>query len=96
LIYGVPKGEVRGHHAHISTKQFFICTNGQCTIECYDGKDKAEFVLNSPNQGLFLPEMIWSHQTYDVQETTLLTLCDKSYDENDYIRNFEKYHQYRK
>ncbi len=86
-VYGLT-AEVRGKHAHREVNQFFICMNGECIIRCDDGNEKREFKLNKRNTGLFMPTMIWSEQEYLSEDTVLLVLCDKSYDEAEYIRDY--------
>jgi dTDP-4-dehydrorhamnose 3,5-epimerase-like enzyme len=90
-IYDCKAGEVRGQHAHKTTKQFFVCLKGQCTVTCDDGSSKKKYVLNRYDKGLFIPEMIWAEQTYDVNDSILQVMCDTSYDESDYIRKYDEF-----
>ena len=62
VIFGVPKGEVRGEHAHRNCHQFLICVKGSCYISVDDGKKKEEHLLDSPNRGIHLSPMIWGAQ----------------------------------
>jgi dTDP-4-dehydrorhamnose 3,5-epimerase-like enzyme len=89
-VYGSTK-EVRGRHAHKRTKQFFICIHGKCIVKCDDGTNKKEFVLDEKNKGLLLPEMIWAEQFYMTDDTVLLVLCDKPYNEKEYIREYDQF-----
>ena len=86
-VYGGNK-EVRGGHAHKKCTQILICVRGKIDVNI-KGKDK--IVLSDPSVGLKIPPLIWSSQTYQKDETILMVLCDKKYDENDYIRSYSDY-----
>ena len=49
------------------------------------------YLLDSPEKGLFIPNMIWDEQIYESDDTILLVLSDTAYDKDDYIENWEKY-----
>ena len=89
-VYG-QTAEVRGKHAHRKVNQFFICMNGECTIKCDDGREQKQFILNTRDVGLYMPTMIWSEQVYSTADTILLVLCDDSYDESEYIRDYNTF-----
>ena len=38
-----------------------------------------------------LPPMIWAEQVYKLDKSILTVLCDRIYEEEDYIRNYNKY-----
>jgi dTDP-4-dehydrorhamnose 3,5-epimerase-like enzyme len=90
-VYGVPKGEVRGKHAHYKTNQVLICMAGECHIRCFDGEEWRSFTLNEPNQALFVPAGIWAEETYEQEGTVLMVLCDTAYAKSDYIFSMSKY-----
>ena len=90
-VYGVPKGEVRGRHAHHKTNQVLICMAGKCVIRCFDGFDWKEFILKEPNQALFIPVGIWAEEIYVNEGTVLMVLCDTSYSSKDYIFSLEEF-----
>jgi len=90
-IFDVPKGEIRGQHAHKKCQQLLICLQGECEIICKDGKNKKTFKLNSPDQGLYLPSMIWSTQKFVQKNSFLLVLTDQKFTESDYIRDYSQF-----
>lgn len=90
-VYGVPKGEVRGKHAHYKTNQVLICLHGQCDVRCFDGKEWGVYTLSEPNQALFVPNGIWAEETYVTENATLMVLCDTSYSQSDYIFDLDKF-----
>jgi dTDP-4-dehydrorhamnose 3,5-epimerase-like enzyme len=86
---------IRGQHAHKSCTQFLTCSRGAIDVFCTDGINKIKFELNHPKIGLLIPPSIWAEQKYKTNDASLTVLCDKNYDEDDYIRNYEKYIEYR-
>jgi len=90
-ILNVPKGEIRGQHAHKKCQQLLICLQGECEITCENGKSKKTFKLNSPDQGLYIPPMIWSTQKFIQKNSFLLVLADQKFSESDYIRDYNQF-----
>ncbi len=86
---------VRGHHAHKFCSQFLICASGSVEVIYTDGVDVMDFTLNRPNVGLYIPPSIWAEQRYKSDDATLTVLCDRGYEEEDYIREYSKYLKYR-
>lgn len=91
MVFDVPSAEVRGEHAHRSCQQFLICTKGKCAVVADDGRNREEFLLDSPHVGIYLPPMIWGVQYKYSQDATLLVFASELYDPNDYIRDYEEF-----
>ena len=90
-IFGTKPNIVRGKHAHKKLQQVVIVLNGFCKFLLDDGKEKKEVILNKPNHGLVISEMIW-REMYDFSsDCVLLVLASEYYDEKDYIRNYDKF-----
>ena len=90
-IYGVHDQEDRGEHSHHTTEQVLICLNGQIKVLCDDGKDEKEWILDKPNQALYIPNLIWDEQTYLTSGSVLLVLTNTNYDPSDYIEDYEEF-----
>ena len=90
-VYGVRDADIRGRHAHPKTKQLLICIHGKIEVLCDDGKDKRKYLLESPQQGLLIPEMIWDEQKYLSEDSVLLVITNTKYELNDYIHDFEEF-----
>lgn len=86
-VTGVPVGQLRGHHAHYRCHQMLICLNGALRINVDDGSRTREVTLSRPGQGLHIPPGLWSEQAYMEADTVALVLCDRAYEEEDYIRD---------
>ena len=85
------KGDIRGRHAHRHCSQLLICTNGAVEVKCDDSRATEIYVLDKPNFGLFIPPGIWADQKYIENNTILTVLCDRTFEEADYLRNYEDF-----
>ena len=85
------KGDIRGKHAHRHCSQLLICTNGAVEVKCDDSRTTEIYVLDKPNFGLFIPPGIWADQKYLENNTILTVLCDRPFEEADYIRNYDDF-----
>lgn len=90
-FYGVPEGQVRGHHAHKQNKKLLICTAGNIEVELENPAGKRfEFALERPHEGLLVPPLYWG--TYKFRNNaTMISLASELYDEDDYIRDYEAF-----
>ena len=59
--------------------------------ERFTGDKKESFLLDKPSVGLIIYPMVWAEQYYLKNNTILTVICDQKFDENDYIRNYQKY-----
>lgn len=91
LVYAVPSAEVRGEHAHRTCAQFLVCVHGQVSALVDDGEHRAEFRLDRPDIGLYVPPMIWGTQYRYSSDAVLLVLAAKAYDAGDYIRDYGEF-----
>jgi len=82
--------ETRGNHAHYKSKQLIICVNSCIKVGLDDGKNKKEYILDSPFIGLYIAPMIWD--TYEMSDDmVMLVLTDTHYDKKDYIYDYEEF-----
>ncbi len=90
-IYGVHDQKDRGEHSHYTTEQVLVCLNGKVKVLCDDGKDRKEWLLDKPNEALYIPSLIWDEQVYLIPDSILLVFANTHYDESDYITDYEKF-----
>lgn len=89
--YYTPESIVRGRHAHHQTQQLLIAVSGRITVNTEDAKGTIQtFVLDSPDQGLYIPPHVWHTMQYS-HSAVQLVLASTGYDENDYIRSFDEF-----
>ena len=91
LVFGVLDTRVRGEHAHHKCQQFMTCVNGQVSVVADDGENREEFLLNTPELGLYLPAMTWGVQYKYSVDAVLLVFASDYYDPNDYIRIYDEF-----
>ncbi len=90
FITDVPVGEVRGRHAHLICKQKLIVVSGRIELSMWFGEARTKLTLNR-GESVLIPERVWAEQKYLEQNTILLVLCDRPYDPEDYVRDFEEF-----
>jgi dTDP-4-dehydrorhamnose 3,5-epimerase-like enzyme len=91
LVFDVSSEQVRGEHAHRTLHQFLICVHGRCCVVADDGVHGQEFVLDSPNIGLYIPPMTWAVQYKYSRDGVLLAFTSDLYDPGDYIRDYAEF-----
>jgi len=89
-VANVPKGEIRGGHAHYNTKQVLICVKGEINVELRNSEFTMCYNLK-PNQQVFVDSMIWDSQKFMTGDDVLLSICSTKYDKKDYIEDFNKF-----
>ena len=88
------KGSIRGRHAHRNCSQLLICSNGALEVFCDNYSETSTYILDKPNLGLLISPGVWSEQKYLKEDTILTVLCDQKYNEEDYLRDYEKFSKY--
>jgi hypothetical protein len=90
------QNSVRGRHAHKQCTQFLVSVHGIIAVECDDGKNKAAFLLDRGDKGLLVPASIWGTETYRTDGAVLVVLCDRRYEEADYVRDYDQFLTWRR
>ncbi len=90
-IYDVPGGETRGSHAFKEQQEFIVALSGSFDVVLNDGEKEERFSLNRSYYGLLIPKMYWRKLENFSTNSLALIVSDKSYDENDYIRDFDEF-----
>jgi hypothetical protein len=86
-----PLGAERGQHAHRQCSQFMLCVHGAVDVICDEGGQKQTFSLARNNEALLVPPMIWNTVLFRKAETVLVVLCDRPFEEHDYIRDYPEF-----
>jgi dTDP-4-dehydrorhamnose 3,5-epimerase-like enzyme len=89
-------GAKRGQHAHRLCTQFMVCARGAVSILCDDGADRKTFSLDSGELALFVPPGLWTAIDVKQDKSILIVLCDRPYEERDYIRDYAEFLSFRK
>lgn len=89
--YYTPQDVTRGGHAHYDLEQVIVAVAGTITFTTEDLQgNKEEFVLDSPDKGLYIPKLIWRDIKFS-HSAVLLCLASEKYIEIDYIRNYDDF-----
>ena len=89
--YFTPENVERGGHAHRQLEQIVVAVAGTIKIKLeMTGGKKSEYILNRPDQGLYLPKMTWRTMKYS-HNAVQLCIASTTFDENDYIRDHETF-----
>src|SRR5437763_11055692 len=91
LVLDVPTGETRGAQAHPACAQLLVCVVGSCAVVVDDGQNRLEVVLDRPNRGQYVPQMVWETQYKYKRHAVLLVHPSYPYEASDYIRDYEEF-----
>lgn len=95
-VCGIPAHAKRGRHAHKKNQELIIALHGAFTVEVQDQQqNRSRFRLDSPRQGLFVDSLYW-RELVDYDEGSIgLVLASSHYDEEEYLRDFSAFLNYR-
>lgn len=91
-----PKDAIRGNHAHKKCSQFLVCVSGVIEVICDNGIEETIYQLDSPSTGLSVEPGIWAKEKYLTENAVLVVLCDRHYEDEDYIRDYNEFVIYKK
>lgn len=90
-IYDVPGGESRGGHAYKENQELIIALSGSFDVVLDNGRIKETYSLNRSYYGLFVSKGVWREMSNFSTNSLALILSSTSYDEQDYIRDYETF-----
>ena len=88
LITDVPRGQLRGEHAHREQHQFMVAVRGACRVVLDDGSGREDIQLDHHTVGLHVPPMVWGSLYDFTPDALLLVLTSGAYDPAEYIRDY--------
>lgn len=94
-IYDVPGGQVRGGHAFKIQQEFIIALSGSFDVVVDSGTEKKVYSLNRSYYGLFIPEGYWRQMNNFSTNALAVVLASTSFDEQDYIREYNSFLAYK-
>ncbi|MBO9136824.1 WxcM-like domain-containing protein [Rhizobium sp. B230/85] len=90
-LFDVPAGTSRGGHAHRELDQLLIAISGSFTVDVEGTDGKSSYVLNRPNQALYIGSMVWREMRDFSSNAVCLVLASSVYTESDYIRSYGEF-----
>ncbi len=94
-LYDVPAGSERGGHAHKNLQQFLVALSGSFDVVLHDGTATKIVTLNKPFEGLLISNGIWRELKNFSSGSVCLVLASSVFSEEDYIRNFDAFLNYK-
>ena len=90
-LYDIPSGGRRGGHSHKDQQEFLVALSGSFDVILTDGNEQKTVTLNKPNVGLLIVNGIWRELENFSSGSVCLVLASGFFEEEDYIRDFDKY-----
>ena len=94
-INNVPKTVNRGVHGHKKLKQIVYALVGSFELTVTDGVLTDKVTLSALSHGYFIPGGLWRELNGFSDDAVCLILASDSFDESDYIHDFEQYKSWR-
>ena len=92
-IYDVPGGKNRNGHAFHNQQELIVALSGSFDVVLSDGYETKRFHLARSYYGLYVPKLTWREIDNFSTNSVALVLSSTTFDESDYIRDFNQYKQ---
>jgi dTDP-4-dehydrorhamnose 3,5-epimerase-like enzyme len=90
-VYAVPKGEVRGRHAHHEGHEFVIGLRGVWIFSLDDAHATQTIALDAPDLGLHIPPRVWRAFSPADADAVLASLSSETYSPADYVKDYDAF-----
>lgn len=90
-FYELKPGATRAGHAHKCLYQVLIAVSGAFDVTLDDGTEQRIVRLCKPNEGLYIPKMIWRHIDNFAPASVCVALASEVYEETDYYRTYSEF-----
>ena len=92
FIINGKKNFYRGDHAHYKCSQYLVVTKGSVKVEYESIKETKKITLSFNNKkGLLIKPRTWLKIKFENNHSTLIVFCDREYEFNDYIENYNDF-----
>lgn len=95
-IYDVPGDTKRSGHASAELEEFVIALSGSFEVRLTDGTNSRIVPLNRSYYGLYVAPAVWRQLVNFSTNSVCLVLASRPYDEADYLRDYDRYLQFRR
>lgn len=90
-LYDISEGASRAGHSHKNLQQVLIAMSGSFDVHLDDGREKRIVRLSQPQEGLYIPNMIWREIHDFSSDAVCVALASLLYDEGDYYRRYDDF-----
>ncbi len=90
FIYNVPGGQRRGSHAN-RDEHVLVAVSGSLELLLNDGTRSDRWLLSRPDEGLYVPPLVWRDLSNFTVSTICLVLSSRPYSESDYIHDYDQF-----
>ncbi len=90
-LYDIPSSSIRGGHSHKKLQQVLIAISGSFDVVLKDGISLTTITLNKPDKGLLIKNNTWRELENFSSGAVCLVLASTTYNEEDYIRDFDEF-----
>lgn len=90
-IFGVPEGQTRGGHAHMTCQEVIFPACGGFEIFVDDGSSRQTFTLDRPDQGILIPAGVWCTLKNFKVGTVCCVMASQPYDAGGYINDYDSF-----
>lgn len=90
FIHHLPDGASRGSHAN-RDEHVFVAVSGSLELFLDDGADSANWKLTRPDEGIYVPPLVWRELRSFTSETICLVFSSRRYNADDYIRDYAQF-----
>ena len=90
-IYDHAKDARRGCHAHRTEQELIMALTGSFQVRVDDGNSTREFQLSRPDQGLYVPPLVWHEVLRFAVGSVCVVLASEHYNNDDYFRSYEEF-----
>ena len=80
------KGEARGRHRHLLTRQALVCLQGACEVFIQIKGETQTYLMDKPNEILLLEPQDWHELRNFRDNPVILVFASHHYDPNDYVK----------
>jgi dTDP-4-dehydrorhamnose 3,5-epimerase-like enzyme len=88
-LFDVPSNAKRGGHSHKEQLELLIPLSGSFDVVLNDGLTTETVSLNKPDKGLLIKANIWRELENFSSGAVCLVIASDTYDESDYVRDFD-------
>lgn len=90
--YDILGGEIRGGHAYKKQEELIVALSGSFDVVIANSNGNKQIItLNRSYLGLYLPAKTWRHIENFSSNAVSLHLSSTTFNEEDYIRDFEDF-----